>query len=159
MAGADIQIIARFGAADSTRVKWHGGVGAAQACLPQAFPVLGVFYHAHNFPVVVLGGIFLSKNQEIILFPSIKTAPYGQFHGNRAVCAQVEIVVIIFHYDLPVDILYPCYAPDLVFIQIGLDSLCPVPVIVAIPTVVLCVPVVGNHRGEIGRYDRGGNVS
>ena len=140
VAGADVELAAVLVHPQGAGVKGGGGVGAVQAGLAQALPVLGVLHHPDDLGAVVLIGVLLAEHQEVVVRPGEEAAPQGQFHGDGAAGLEGEVGGVVLHHHLAVDVLHPGETFGLIFHQVGGDRLGP-------GGVVLVVDVIGQGGG------------
>ena len=80
MAGAYIEVSVVLVAPHAAGVKGDGGIGPPQAGLAQAVPVLIVLHHPDDLGIVVLTGVLLAEDHEIVVLTGIEAAPQVQLH-------------------------------------------------------------------------------
>ena len=100
MAGVDVQVAAVFVHAQGAGFKVDGGVGPAQAGLPQTLPVPGILHHPDRLSIVVLRGVLLAEDEEVAVFPGEEPAPEGQLKGDGLGSQQLEAAVVGLHHNL-----------------------------------------------------------
>ena len=115
VAGAEVEIAAVLIHPQASSIEGHGGVGAQEAGLSQALPVLGVLHHPDDLHVIALRRVRLTENEEVVVRSGEEAAPEGELHGNGPAGLEYEVGRVVLHHDPAVYVLHPGQAVGLVF--------------------------------------------